>query len=454
MKKRVRVYKPKQQLRDGGPTVNNTQDSKLDPIPQQRTNSFISWLQNSAVLGAEREQKKQFEKYMKEMAKGNMGIPMAQNGIGNTMLSPGSTLEYTMKEDPYLDAWKNKVIKDQQSTEEFKGNLGTLAGAGAGILSQPDVWKYEGDTVNPFEEGVDMTGMEITGIEEGKNKRHRTMKYTATGTPSDPTVIEEETAADSVSKTPVNWSTWEYDKANRNLNLDNQGVFNKDFMQVGGEPCPAGYKKDYKGQCVNQITGEPYFGSTDTELENPGLENPFARKANPLTGETPLGFDSTGEKYFNEGIQFGDSVENPDLMANKDLETEGELDLTKQSKLKTFDENNPFVKGEAIPAAMNAIAWLGEGDERRQNAIDFRKRVSNVENIYKTAGADRGDRMANVPGFGNELKPDQHTLWGRDTKVAQDGMEVNDMKIGDEAEMSDEEIQRLLAQGYKLEYIN
>jgi hypothetical protein len=59
--------------------------------------------------------------------------------------------------------------------------------------------------------------------------------------------------------------------------------------------------------------------------------------------------------------------------------------------------------------------------------------------------------MANVPGFGNELKPDEHTRWGRDTKVAQDGGE---MSVGQETELSDEEIQRLLAQGYKLEFLD
>jgi hypothetical protein len=480
MKKRVRVYKPKAQMKNGGQTANNTQDSKLDPIPQQRAGKFQDWLQNSAITGAEREQKKQYEELLKSMSK--EGNPYAIPGYagGGTMLSPGAYDEGSiMKDDTHLAYFQQAYNKSQDSTKDFMGNVGTLTGAAAGVMGMPDVYKYKGDTVNPFGEGVDMTGMEITGIEEGKNKRHRTMKYTATGTPSEPGITQEQAWNDPnmTDQQYENFMGGQDERKHPKLNdawlKTKQGIGNAanatgdafqnawwkmqqgrpEQMQFGGEnDCPAGYKKDYKGQCVNRITGEPLADDAPS-LENPGLENPFGQKPpNPLTGETPMGFDATGEQYENTGLVTGDAGQNPDL--NSGLETQGELDLTRQSKLKTFDQMNPYVKGEVMPAAMNAIAWLGEGDERAQAKADLEKRISDPFNVYRTMGADRGDRMANVPGFGNELKPDEHTRWGRDTKVAQDGMEVGGMNIGDEQEMSDEEIQRLLAQGYKLEFLD
>jgi hypothetical protein len=547
MKKRVRVYKRKQQMKNGGPTANITQDSQLDPIPEQRTNKFSSWLQNSAVMGAEREKQKQYEEFLKSMSKG--GAPSAIPGYagGGSMLSPGAYDEGSMmKENTHLAFYQDAYNKDQKSTENFMGDLGTIGATTAGIMGQPDVYKYEGDTVNPFGEGVDMTGMEITGIEEGKNKRHRTMKYNATGTPSAPGKTQEE-AWNDPNMTDEQYESFmggderKHPKLNDAWLKTKQGIGNAadktgnafqnawykmqqgrpEQMQDGGQDCPVGYKKDFKGQCVSQITGEPMADEAPS-LENPGLENPFAQKQpNPLTGETPMGFDATGKQYENNGIgNFGDAGQNPE--DGSGLKTQGELDLVKQSKLKTFDENNPYAKGELIPAVGNAIAWIGEGDERVQNEQRLRKKISDPFNVYRTMGADRGDRMANVPGFGNELKPDDHTRWGRDTKVAQDGIDVrkedtnrwgemlngmsnddirskmpympkawdiitqptvdpaswdrnfgqnidivNDyqqrlmqeqdgggVNIGDEQEMSDEEIQRLLAQGYQLEFID
>ena len=502
MKKRVRVYKcggNVKHMGNGGSNSIITQDSKLDPIPQQKANNFSNWLQESAQKGAIREQQKQWEEYMKLMNKG--GVPAAIPGYqdGGPGNSPGATYDDMTKNDTHLAYWQRDAYnKNQDSTNEMMGYLGGFHNMATGVMGQPDVYKMKPGTINPFGEGVDMTGMEITGIEPGKNKRHRTMTYKATGVQGDPTdpnsssysPFNNSDLTDEQFENQVN-SMYGDSRKNPKLNdawlktrqgISNftdttgdafsnawykmqqgradQSYFNGGQLrraQDGTEPmtdeCPVGYQKDYKGDCVNTITGEIYFGAK-TDLKSPGLENPFAQKQpNPLTGAQPMGFNASGQAYVNEGLNTGSIGETPDLMSgmNQQLETQGTIDLKKQSKLKTFDERNPYVKGEAIPAALNALAWLGEGDERAQAEADLRRRMSDPFMFNKTLGPDRGDYMANVPGFGNELKPDDHVKWGMDTKVAQDGGE---MSIGDEQELSDEEIERLIAQGYKLEFID
>jgi hypothetical protein len=552
MKKRVRIYKRKDKMQGGGPVANNTQDSNIDPIPEERSKNFSSWLQKSAVMGAEREEQKKYEEFLKSMSKGGNTSAIPGYQRGGSMLSPGATLEDTTKNDTHLAYFEQAYNKSQDSNNGFFGNLGTLTGAAAGVFSQPDTYTYRGDTVNPFGEGVDMTGMDITGIEPGKNGRHRTMTYNATGEPttsrtSGPGMTQEQVWNDT------NITDDQYENfmgGNQNDAFSNawykmqQGT--SEQMQEGGE-LPTADELEAQQFLVYQNwlqsnpemfkaeqrrTGPPEKGGTTIPLENyyrntdqylswaesnmvdPWIyTNPESRQKSfdflsnqpkmqkggqlrkaqnglePITDDCPEGYekDAMGncvpmmltENGVNNGIEVNpqpegtnwwdpipgapeapalpafSTADNPDNLS-QDLTTQGTLDLQKQSKFKTFDQNNPYVKGEAIPAAMNAIAWMGEGDERNQSEQDLRQRISDPFNIYRTAGADRGDYMANVPGFGNELKPDDHTRWGRDTKVAQDGAEIQGggMNMGDETEMSEEEIQRLLAQGYKLEFLD
>ena len=524
MKKRVRVYKPKQQMKNGG-SANNTQDSILDPIAEERTNNFASWLKESAIMGAEREQKKEFEKYMKSMAQEFPGygsqqpqIPMAQNGFipsfspGNTLLSPGSSIEKTTKDNNNIELFTDQVNANQSTNKQFFGDLGTLGGIASMAFATPDVFKGEGTLEGA--ENVDMTDFEITGYEKGKNKRHRTLKYNATGTQKAPQTNTFDPNTFDPNATDISDEEYEEGMSNWNENLygeekhpklnndwnkiqqgfgsennsedrkhpgisdayfkmkqglgntsDNiKGAFGNAYNKIrqgrpesarlnlrdggsyydlpkaqNGTECPIGYKKDLQGNCVNQISGEQY--QEEISLDNPGLDNPWGAKPNSLTGETPMSFDASGENYLNNGIT-GASAENPVLGSGLNTQTqlnnpgldnpwskEGQLDLRKQSKLKTINDENPGILADGTLGAFGVVGWAGERDEVAEAEADAARKFSDPFETNLVAGSNRGDRMANVPGFGNELKPDQHTRWGRDTKVAQDGMEVGDEQL-------------------------
>jgi len=96
---------------------------------------------------------------------------------------------------------------------------------------------------------------------------------------------------------------------------------------------------------------------------------------------------------------------------------------------------------------------VGEGifnyKNRAEEEQELRKRFSNVFETHGIAGQDRGDYMVNVPGIGDPLKPDQHTRMGYNTKIAQDGLEVDQ-----ELELTDEQINELITQGYNIEYLD
>ena len=72
-----------------------------------------------------------------------------------------------------------------------------------------------------------------------------------------------------------------------------------------------------------------------------------------------------------------------------------------------------------------------------------------MHRLFQAEASDRGDYLANVPGIGDHLKPDQHTRMGFDTKVAQDGYQV-----GDELQLRQDQIEQLIADGYQLEYLD
>lgn len=108
---------------------------------------------------------------------------------------------------------------------------------------------------------------------------------------------------------------------------------------------------------------------------------------------------------------------------------------------------------QGMITGINAGAAFGDllsgknADAERQ----FKAKASDPFRTNATAPSDRGDYMANVPGIGNNFRPDEHTRMGYNTKIAQEGGEHN---LDDEMELSEAEINNLIAQGYNLEYLD
>jgi hypothetical protein len=137
-----------------------------------------------------------------------------------------------------------------------------------------------------------------------------------------------------------------------------------------------------------------------------------------------------------------------DMTDPNSLTEPGRFELDKVNKFKTAFDNNPYLMPTMAIGAMDLIGNIGELDEQRNRENQLRERVSNVHRSYNVNETSRGDYMVNTPKTGDGLKPDEHLRKGFNTKIAQRGMEVNE-----ELEMSDEEIQELIAQGYKIEFL-
>jgi hypothetical protein len=106
---------------------------------------------------------------------------------------------------------------------------------------------------------------------------------------------------------------------------------------------------------------------------------------------------------------------------------------------------------QGIIAGGKALTSIVDYRGRRKQEEALKRRMSDVFQTHGTAGPDRGDYLANVPGVGSDFKPDQHTRMGYNTKIAQSGGEYN---MDDEVELSEAEINKLISQGYNLEYLD
>jgi hypothetical protein len=115
-----------------------------------------------------------------------------------------------------------------------------------------------------------------------------------------------------------------------------------------------------------------------------------------------------------------------------------------------MDPRNTNIAQGAIAGMRLAEGLFSMGDRMREEE-KLKARFSNVFETHGTAGTDRGDYMVNVPGVGDPLKPNQHTRMGYNTKIAQDG---GAYEIDDELELTEEQINNLVAQGYNLEYLD
>ena len=476
MKKKVRVYGDGAQInyclggakKQQGGEPSMTQDSKKDPVHQQKTSDFMGWLKGSnekALFEQQVERQKEYAKLMITQRSPQIPnvIQAAQNGAS---LSPGATVEdYGFKTDPNLQFFARDYMKDERQRGEFMTSIDQAGKAFGSVLKQPDVWNYKGDKKELFDQleqdGYDtpqLTGLNITGREaSGKRGRDRTLSYEAFGT--------QRMSNSEAPETPIQFTpTTDYQGfPEQTATMPTEGLVdpqpqgfdyswpsqNEDLFRLMGEHAP----KAQQGQNI------PGWSLWDGAMFNDyygGPPNPDGYQPTMIENDGPF-FTGEGLKPDPNAIAVGEEPYTPDIpddpfpAGDREVAQTGSIELEKQNKLKTMMQRDPLGMYQGFNAGINALSYLAEGDERASREKKLRERLSDVHRFYTPQGADRGDYMVNTPGVGDFLKPDQHTRMGYDTKVAQDG---GSMEIGQEVALSNDEIERLIAQGYQLEYLD
>lgn len=314
MKKKCRVYKP-QSMQQGG----ETQDSQLGNVPETKASNFVNWLKGTSELA-------QFEKEMTNYQYG--GSP---NGYGE--------LE-TMNMGAYQDAYQDMEYNPMNDIQTL-GSLVAPMFAPKKEEQYSDEYMNQNYSLKPKKTNSTF-GAQPGGFGQGMNKGFQLGK-----------------------------------------------------AQTGKE---VSYP-DYGMGFMPEIDNSDYLpnGGLDfmAETDNSGirLQDIYATEQDYNSGQTGQLDEST---YTN----------GPDMQKNK--------------------VKNPYALTQGVLAGARLLTGFGEMDERAALEAQINKKFGNVHENYGTMGADRGDYMANVPGVGDPLKPNQHTRMGYNTKIAQNGIEIQD----------------------------
>lgn len=205
MKKKRGVYK------SGGPysynygganqiDLNTTQDSKKDDIASQKTNNFLSWLQNTAQA-AQITNHDKFTPGYADDGYTMMDQPLPEHLQNNRFLKSGKLGKDTRKYDPNLGAYTMAFYNTQQNWNSPLNKLGTGLFS---MMARPDrydlVMPKGQDKIEFFggDSNVNIDNLELTGVNKsGFLGRNRTIDYKVTGTrnyPDDMTVHDPNVA--------------------------------------------------------------------------------------------------------------------------------------------------------------------------------------------------------------------------------------------------------------------
>lgn len=435
-KKKVRVYKDggyfsyaaggetgyRKQM-GGMPPM--TQDSQPDPIHQQKSADFVKKLRTlSQVAIAEKERE-----FITGLAQD--GYTLQQTDIPEH-LGPGSNLQpgaitkdYGKIQDSNLKQFTQAY---DRSTPDWANPINLIGTGAQRIMSQPDKWQLnlpEGQDqqdlfkqfVNPSYGNVNLNDFEIQDVE--KNGKNRTLNYKATGS--------QEYVGPDFYPNAVQPFIPTMQGFQDGGNFPGAGIFNSDMFA------------NLYGDVENLETGDP-----NESINNMGTSHGFMKFLGDLNTDVANQTGTQGPQYDAMGVT-----------GDRTVTDQGQLELEKVSKFKQATDENPYLLPSGMIAGMQLAANVGNLDDRAAQERNIRERTSNVHRLFQAQGSDRGDYLSNVPGVGNFLKPDQHTRMGYDTKVAQDGYQVDGgYNVGDEVDMRPEQIEQLIADGYQLEYLD
>ena len=455
MKKRCRVYKPNSMQQGGENKSVMTQDSQKDNIPQEKSNNFMKWLHTASNAA---QVKQMMEEDMQMLDAGYMqygGTPMYQRGGPNVgdfippnQGNPGDDLGETVSQFDFSnvnDPTDYLAKINQQSTD---------AGISRSIDKQAffDQWNTQPQAKNlQYGHPDEDTWSPITQNQPSGNPA-------ATSSFKPQTRYVEPTKDRSgyyEGKMTGDNDNWKAISQNRYFKK-----YDKNFDQKKYDADPAAYNKQFnagQSEMQNQYNnaqpvqppvpaGGPAFAS-NIPLQQFGGPIMYAQDGASFPGIMPLvpEIDDTawGDNKHNpyatsaEAFQgFADQeYANPEddytnaPEAQTAQMTPGQSDNNQKGKVDRFgmDPRNTniaqgMISGMKVGTSIgNFLSGKNAEEERR-----FKAKASDPFRTHGVAGSDRGDYMANVPGIGNNFRPDDHTRAGYNTKMAQDGLAVQD----------------------------
>jgi hypothetical protein len=208
------------------------------------------------------------------------------------------------------------------------------------------------------------------------------------------------------------------------------------------------YDTDVNGNQSTYTSADDYFPDSNTGYDeyNVNFMGPpqeeilkQQQEADQLNYDKTFNLDDDYYRSFEDDYPSGTSSEDPNRIR-----------MDKVGKLKgfwqdSFGKNAPSnAASEGILAGMRGITSGLMRREALKNQTKYEQEISNPFNKYKVGEANTGDYMANAPGFGDHLKPNEHTRMGYGVQMAQQGFEVDA-----ELDLTEEEIAALEAQGYE-----
>jgi hypothetical protein len=160
------------------------------------------------------------------------------------------------------------------------------------------------------------------------------------------------------------------------------------------------------------------------------------------------GFNDNDNNDYQHGYGFTSGAQKGPP-GDEQVTEDGEIYLKKQGRFKqAWNDNANF--GQNANNLMQMATNIGNLGENKQKKLDAEERMSNVHRRFGVDGPNPGDYASNAFGFGDNFKMNQKTRMSYDiAPIGQDGMQVND-----EMELTEEQINQLISQGYQLEYLD
>ncbi len=213
------------------------------------------------------------------------------------------------------------------------------------------------------------------------------------------------------------------------------------FTGVGTGDIPIGYFKDLKTGVIRNLAGDIYAPKTNLQgksdkLMKTSTPNSMNYQKNELTGEKPAIQMGTDGNYVNNGV-----------LTDKDKEAGAMQQVSQNFGTQSDTTVNGTDMLDKINAAGNAFAgFMERGEDKRQEAKMAHR--LNADNLYATTTAtDRGTYDQE-----GRFKLDEEGFTG----VARYGgymEEGGSYEEGGDTWMSEEQIQKFLAEGGELEFV-
>lgn len=418
---------------------NMTQDSQQDPqeVPAEKANNFMSWLTNTSAAAQVKDLLKQD---MEALSKGfQIGGANEQSGYQSGDYGKRSDINLG-----YFQAMAANMGDPIEGLADIASGLGAM-----GVFNS----KGKEALNNAGGNGGGGTG----GTEQTDISEKRDPAWDATipnNTDAMPNSGFGSKQPDTFGRN-IDQSFGQGNPTQLPAQQPLQGIMSMfayggnlpEYQSAGGVSYPGNqllldeYLQD-QGKAVTPQPPQPNWYTEDfgqEQVQRPQINQPMAKKETINEAD----YQTASDWEMEQGKR-------------KEFEPGGPDDPFKKAKKKNpfaaaEDKSNAEHQNEAqgAIATMKGVTTLASYQEKRKREEAIKNRMSNVFETHDVQGSDRGDYMANAPGVGGNFRPDELTRMGYNTKIAQSGYEVND-----ELELSEAEINDLIAQGYQLEYLD